>query len=113
MIKRGRKVIGSAAIALVHADYIHSRRETFGGQSDRVSGIAGTLQAMNHQQSQSGTSIFLPMAVAEGGNARFHFDKTLLGTRQMQPAQEEKTGERLPVPTPQQTAGPEWFAGLR
>ncbi len=51
MIQRGRKVVRSTAISLVHANYIHARGQAFAGKADCVARIAGTFEAVDHQQS--------------------------------------------------------------
>lgn len=113
MIQGGCQVVGAPAVALVHADYIHAGVQTFGGQSHRVSGVAGTFQTMNNQQSESGRSIILPMTMTKNGNAGLDFNQALFGGRQLKPALQEEICQRLPVSAAQKAASAEWFPGLR
>jgi hypothetical protein len=50
--------------------------------------------------------VFLPVTVAQHGNARLHFDQPLFSSRQVNSAREKKRSESLHMPAPQPPARP-------
>src|SRR6202035_3372628 len=109
MIKRGGQCVGSAAIALIHAYYVHTRRHALGGDAQHVLRFAGALEAVHNNRSERFFPLRLPVAMTQHLHAGFDFDQTPFGWRQRNSPRQKKARQGLKVATTH-TASPHKFS---
>ena len=100
VIEGRRQFFRAAAIALVHPDHIHARRQALLGNAQHVLRVAGALEAMQGDQGQCILSVCLPMAVAQHLYSRFHFNQAFFRNRNTDSPLQEEAGNGLAVSAP-------------
>ena len=95
MIERRRQSVCAAAIALVHAHYIHARSHALRGDTQHVLRLAGTFKAMHDNHSQRIFPIGLPVAMTQHLRAGFDFDQSLFGGRKRNSPGQKETCQGL------------------
>ena len=79
VVECGSKVIGPAAVALVHTNHVHAGGQALLRDSDHVARFAGTFQAVYNDHGQSLAAVFLPMTMAQDLYAGRDLDEPFLG----------------------------------
>jgi len=86
VIKSRSEVIHPPAIALVHADHIHSGRQALGSQAQGITGITRALESVDHNASKRVAAVGLPVAVAQNAYTGFYFHQPRFCGRKIQTA---------------------------
>ena len=112
MIKRGRKMVGATAGALIHEHHVHSRRQPFFSDSKHVFRFRRSLKPVNNDHGECTFAVRLPVTMAKHVNTRLNFNESLVGFQQRNAPRKQETGQRLDVPARKETARPELPACL-
>ena len=104
MVERGRDAISASAIALIHANHVHSARQTFRGDAQHVSGIAGTFESVDDDHGESVRAIRLPVAMAKDFRSIFDINQSRLTGRRDDMTRKQKAANGLQMSAAQSTA---------
>src|SRR5579863_5196446 len=99
-------MIHTAAIALIHAHYVHTGGQPAAGNAHHVLRFARSFKPVYYDQRER-APVLLPVTVAKHGNAGLHVDQTMFRRGQVDAAWEKKSCEGLHMPAPQPVVWPE------
>src|SRR4051794_29482663 len=94
-----------SAIALVHADHVHPQSHALVRDPHHVLRVARTFEPVHDDDRQCISSHTLPMAVTQDLDSGLHLDPSLFRSGQLDSPSQEKTRQRLDVPSSHPTAG--------
>jgi hypothetical protein len=97
MIERRRKSVRIAAIALIHAHYVHAGSQALRRNAQHVLRVTRSLQPVDQNDRERMVPLRLPMAMAQNPYPGLNFDEALLWRSQLKTPVKEKAGQRLNV----------------
>lgn len=96
-------MLGTSAVALIHANDIHALGESSVSGTDDIARLARAFEAVDNHESRSLGAIFLPMTVAEHRDTGLNLDQARLGGRKRQSVTGEEGSDGLLVAAAQKT----------
>lgn len=103
MIKRRGKSIRATAIALIHANHIHARRQALRRNRPHVLRVAGAFESVDDDDGQRILTRRPPVTVAQNPDAGLDIDASFFGWRNSKTPWQKETCQSLDVAAAQMT----------